>query len=170
LISSQARSTGLRHLSDLENQRLSCTRAARLPPSLVTTRVRQHGGRAGWLTQAIEHPEGTAARHALEETTDGLSAVDDHHLPAGLVGLHDAMRFADLLEAEDPGGLRIEAPGRHLFGDLLERHVGERELRSAEHEAAEEGQVDAAGHLEERIEVGDRRESSQPAREAGATP
>src|SRR5262245_47915014 len=51
-----------------------------------------------------------------------LSAVDDHHLPPGLVGLHDAMGFADLLEAEHAGGLGLEPARRHLLGDLLQRH------------------------------------------------
>jgi hypothetical protein len=30
-------------------------------------------------------------------------------------------------------------------------------------------QVDAAGHLEERVEIGDWRQAAQPARQAGAT-
>ena len=38
----------------------------------------------------------------------------------------------------------------------------------AEHEAAEERQVDAARHLQQRVEVGDRREAAQPAGQAGA--
>jgi hypothetical protein len=96
--------------------------------------------------------------------------VDDHHhLAASFVGLHDAMRLADFLEAKDPGRLRLETPRRHQFGDLLERHVGQWELRLAEHETAEESQVDAAGHLQERIEIGDWRQAAQPARQAGAT-
>ena len=33
-------------------------------------------------------------------STHGRSANDDHHFPAGLAGLHDAMRFVDLLEAK----------------------------------------------------------------------
>src|SRR6266403_985443 len=32
-----------------------------------------------------------------------ISVDDHHHLPAGLIGLHDAMRFADLLEAKHAG-------------------------------------------------------------------
>src|SRR5690349_18764813 len=79
------------------------------------------------------------------------------------------MRLTDLLKAEDPGWLRLETPGCHLFGNLLERHIGQWELGSTEHEAAEEGQVDAAGHLQKRVEVGNGREAPQPARKAGAT-
>ncbi len=41
---------------------------------------------------------------------DGRSGVDDHHLAAGLIRFHDAMRFADLLKAEDPCWLRLETP------------------------------------------------------------
>src|SRR5262245_60788341 len=71
------------------------------------------------------------------------SSVDDDHLPAGLVRLHDAMRLADLLEAEDARRLRLQPARRHVLGELLQRDVGEREARGAEDEAAEEGQVDA---------------------------
>ena len=47
------------------------------------------------------------------------------------------MSLADLLEAEDPGWLDMEAAGRGIRRDLLQRHVGERKARSAENEAAE---------------------------------
>ena len=93
------------------------------------------------------------------------SAVDDHDLAAGLVGLHDAMRLVDFLEARRLGP---EPALRHLPRDVLERHVGQRETRRAEHEAAEEGEIDAARHLQERIEILDRREPAQPAGEARA--
>src|SRR5262249_61882263 len=98
-----------------------------------------------------------------------LRLVDDHHLAASFVGFHDAMGLTDLPEAEDPGWLRLEPPRCHLFADLLERQIGQWELRSAEHEAAEEGQVDAAGHLQERVEIGNRRQTAEPACQAGAT-
>src|SRR3954447_13687491 len=51
------------------------------------------------------------------------SIVDDHHLPAGLVRLHAAMRLADLLEAEDARRLRLQPARRHVLGDLLQRDV-----------------------------------------------
>src|SRR5262249_37245335 len=85
------------------------------------------------------------------------SVVDDHHLAASFVRLHDAMGLTDILEAEHPAWLRLEATGGHLFGDLLERYIGQWELRIAENEATEERQVDAAGHLRERVEIGNRR-------------
>src|SRR5215467_9730918 len=97
------------------------------------------------------------------------SIVDDHHLAAGFVGFHDTMGLTDVLEAEDPAWLRLETSGGHLFGNLLERHIGQWELRGAEYEAAEEGQVDAAGHLCERVEIGDRRQATKPPGQAGAT-
>src|SRR5262249_10772964 len=109
------------------------------------------------------------SRRALSLLPDGRSIVDHHHLAARFVGFHDAMRLADLVEAEDPGRLRLETPSRHLYSNLLERHIGQRELRRAEHEAAEEREIDTAGHLQQRIEVGNRREATQPARQAGAT-
>src|SRR5437879_5396802 len=45
----------------------------------------------------------------------GREIVDDHHLPAGLIRLHDAMRFADLLEAKHTGRLGLEPARRHLL-------------------------------------------------------
>ena len=52
-----------------------------------------------------------------------MSVVDHDHLSAGLVGLHDAMRFADLVEAEDaerPVHGRVEPSGERedLEGDV----------------------------------------------------
>src|SRR5262245_44529350 len=79
------------------------------------------------------------------------------------------MGLADLLEAEHPAWLRLETPGGHLFGNLLEGHIGQWKLRSPEDETAEEGQVDAAGHLQERVEIGNRRQAAEPSGQAGAT-
>src|SRR5262245_13790236 len=79
------------------------------------------------------------------------------------------MRLTDLLEAENPGWLRPEPPGGHLFGNLLERNIGQWKLRSAEHRAAKLAQANAAGHLKERVEIGNRRQTAKPARQAGAT-
>src|SRR5882724_12634144 len=79
------------------------------------------------------------------------------------------MRLPNVLKAEHSGWLRLIATFRHLFGDGLKRNVREGKPRRAEHEAAEEGQVDAACHLQERVEVGDRIETTQPASQAGAT-
>ena len=97
-------------------------------------------------------------------------------------GLIEARQGADtfgveraciVLEAERRSALElrvermIEAARRHVLGDPLEGDVGEREAGGPEDEAAEEGQVDPARHLQERVEVGDRREAPQPAGEAG---
>src|SRR5215813_12766594 len=64
-----------------------------------------------------------------------------------LIGFHHSMRFPDVLKAKHSGWLRPKSACRHLFGDGLKRNVRERKLR---HEAAEEGQTDAACHLQER--------------------
>jgi len=40
------------------------------------------------------------ANPILDLSTDGRSAENDHHFPAGLVGLHDAMCLVDLLEGK----------------------------------------------------------------------
>src|SRR3989442_2259092 len=87
-------------------------------------------------------------------------------LPAGLIGLHDAMRFADLLEAKHAGGLALDPARHHLLRNSLQRHVGQREAWCAEHKTAEEREVNAAGHLQQRVKVLDRRESPQPTCEA----
>src|SRR5262249_53482999 len=97
-----------------------------------------------------------------------VSAVDHDHLSAGLVGLHDAVSFTDLVEAEDSDRLDVEPTGRGLGGDLLKGHVREREARRTEDEAAEEGQIDTARHLQQRVEVGDGIETAEPAGETGA--
>src|SRR5262249_31000150 len=82
-----------------------------------------------------------------------LSAANNHDLPASFIALHGPVRFADVLEAKHAGRLGLELARRHLLGDFLQRHVGQRESRRTEHETAEEGEVDAAGHLEQRVEV-----------------
>src|SRR5262245_55499057 len=102
-------------------------------------------------------------------STITVSLETYHKLPARLIGFHHSMRFPDVLEAEHSGWLRLIAACRHLFGDGLKRNVREGKLRRAEHEAAEESQIDAACHLQERVEVGDRCETAQPAGQAGAT-
>ena len=90
----------------------------------------------------------------------------DHHLPPGLVGLHHAMRLADLLELEDPRWFCLVAPCGDVIRNALKWDVLERKTRGPENEAAEEGQINAARHLQERVEVGDRCEAAEPTREA----
>src|SRR5262249_17401807 len=72
---------------------------------------------------------------------------DHHHFPTGLAGLHDAMRFADRLEAEHADGLGLELSRRNLLRDFLQRHVRQRETWIAEYKAAEEGEIDTTCHL-----------------------
>jgi hypothetical protein len=57
---------------------------------------------------------------------------------------------------------------RHIVRNGLERHVRQGEARRPEHEAAEETEVDAARHLQQRIEVGHRTESAEEAGQARA--
>src|SRR5262245_55517085 len=79
------------------------------------------------------------------------------------------MRLPNVLKAEHSGWFRLIAARSHLFGDGLKRNVREGKLRRAEHETAEEGKVDAARHLQERVEVGDRIEAAQPTSQTCAT-
>lgn len=53
----------------------------------------------------------TVARHCPRVISAGGGVslrVDDHHLPAGFVGFHDAVRFANFLEAKDARRFRLE--------------------------------------------------------------
>src|SRR2546427_2756119 len=92
------------------------------------------------------------------------------HLAAGLVGLHHAVSFTDFVEAEDPRRLHVEPAGCGVPGNLLKRDVRERKAWSPEHEAAEESQIDAARHLQQRVEVGNRIETAEPAGKTGTAP
>src|SRR5947209_16435148 len=76
----------------------------------------------------------------------------------------------DLVEAEDPDRLDVEPAGRCVFRYLMKRHVRQREARRPEHEAAEESQIDAARHLQQRVEVGNRIETAEPAGKTGTAP
>lgn len=96
------------------------------------------------------------------------SLVDDDHLSARFVGFHDAMCLANLFKPEYARRLGLETTLLHIPRDLLERHIRQREPRRAEHEAPEESQADSARHLQERFEIGDGREPTQPPREARA--
>ncbi len=58
---------------------------------------------------------------------EGGHPWDHHHLSAGLISFHDAMRFVDFLEAKHARWLGLEPALRHLLCDVLERHVGQRE-------------------------------------------
>src|SRR5262249_27897429 len=97
------------------------------------------------------------------------SAMHDNHLAAGFVGLHHAMRLTNLLEAKDPGWLRLELTLRDLLCDVLQGHVRERKPRCPEDEAAEEGEIDTTRHLQQRVEIRDRRKTAQPTGKAGAS-
>ena len=58
--------------------------------------------------------------------------------------------------------------GLDVSCDRLKWYVRQREAWLAKHETAEEGEVDAARHLQERVEVGDRRKAAQPTGQTGA--
>src|SRR5262249_24019127 len=109
--------------------------------------------------------DGSVATHPATAHT---LIENDHHLATCFVFLHDAMGFADFVKREDASRLCLEATRRHVLGNFLERDVGEREARGAEDEAAEEGQVDAAGYLQEGVKFFARPRPSDPAGEARA--
>jgi hypothetical protein len=91
-----------------------------------------------------------------------VAEIDVVELFATLVGFHNAARLADLVETEDPHGLNVEPTGCGVRGDQSKRHVREPKARSTEHEAAEEGQIDAARRLQQRVEVVGRIETAKP--------
>src|SRR5438445_9915146 len=76
------------------------------------------------------------------------------------------MRFAYLLEAKHAGRLGLEPASRQWWRNCLQRNVGQREARRAEHKTTEEREVDTTRHLQQRVEVLDRREPPQPTCEA----
>src|SRR5262245_23736788 len=98
-----------------------------------------------------------------------LDSEKYNNLPDRLIGFHKSVRLSNVIKAEHSGWLRLIAACRHLFGDGLKRNVREGKLRRPEHETAEEGEVDAACHLQEWVEVGDRIETAQPTGQACAT-
>src|SRR5215471_6848353 len=77
-----------------------------------------------WKSTRRTKCDATTCHHAPRLRT---LAADDHYLPAGLAGFHEAMRFADLLEAEHARRLGLEPPRRHVLRDFLQRNVGQRE-------------------------------------------
>jgi hypothetical protein len=78
------------------------------------------------------------------------------------------MRFPNVFKAKYSGWFCFTATGGHLIGDGLERNIGQRKPRIAEHKTAKEAEVDTARHLQQRVEVGHRIKPSQKARQAGA--
>src|SRR6266403_3922664 len=98
-----------------------------------------------------------------------MTVHDHHHFPLGLVRLHHSMRLMDLLELINPGRFCLVPAGSDILGDALQRNVGERKAGGSKHETAEEGQIDATRHLQERVEIGDRGEAAEPASKTSAT-
>src|SRR5262245_22550518 len=98
-----------------------------------------------------------------------MTVHDHNHFPLGLVRLHHSMRLADLLELENARWLRLVPAGGDIIGDALQRNLGEGKAGGSKHETAEEGQIDATRHLQERIEIGDRGEAAEPAGKASTT-
>jgi hypothetical protein len=69
---------------------------------LAELTIKAHGGLKRWgqFESVSAHLDQGGALWALKGQAAGRSGDDDHHFPAGLIGLHDAMRFVDLLEAK----------------------------------------------------------------------
>src|SRR5262245_18665061 len=87
----------------------------------------------------------------------------------GLVSFHHPMGLANVFEAEDARRLRIVAASGDVLSNTLKRHVRERKSRCSENEASEEGQIDAARHLQQRVEIRDRSQAAEPTGEASST-
>ncbi len=78
------------------------------------------------------------------------------------------MGFPDVVEGKDAGRSGVELAVLHLFGDVAQWYVRQRETRCAEYKAAEKSQMHAAGHPQQWIEVRYGCESTQPACQARA--
>src|SRR5262249_26238737 len=118
-------------------------------------------------SRAADAVQPVAARGVAPSCSRRRSLVNDNHFAASLVFLHGTVRFADLVEPEDPGRFDVEPTRRSVRSNLLQRQVRERKARRAEHEAAEERQIDAARHLQQRVEVGNWIEAAEPAGKTG---
>src|SRR5260370_39062863 len=84
--------------------------------------------------------------------------------------LEEAVPLAYPATSRPPGAFGRAPPRRSVRSNLLKRHVGKREAWSSEHEAAEERQIDAARHLQQRVEVGNWIETAEPAGKTGTAP
>src|SRR5262245_19606899 len=99
---------------------------------------------------------------------DEMSIDHYYHFATSLIRLHHAMRFLDLVEAEDSRWFDVESTSCSVRGDLAKRDVGEWEAWRTEHKASEECQVNPTRHLQQRVEISDRIETAQPPGETGA--
>src|SRR5262245_60938250 len=100
---------------------------------------------------------------SLSSSSRLLCACDDE-LARRLALLDQAVRLRDLLEGEHTRGPGLVVAGLDLLDDLLEGDRRERERLGAELEAAEEAELDAARHVDEREEAV---EGSEAAEESG---
>src|SRR5215469_2524939 len=89
----------------------------------------------GSTTGRGQKPDLLRHRSAAALKSGTLGVHPDHFAPS-LVGLHHAVSLADLLEAEDSGGLDVEPTRCGVRRDLLQRHSASREARNSEDEAA----------------------------------
>src|SRR4030095_8947057 len=119
------------------------------------------------LVLAFAQPRLLPVQEALQSWRVSSKTYDK--FPLRLIGFHHSMCLPNVFKAEDSGWLRLVAACRHFLGNRLKRNVREGKPRRAEHKAAEDSQIDAACHLQERVEVGDWSETAQPASQAGAT-
>jgi hypothetical protein len=68
-----------------------------------------------------------AALGRIEPIAEPASArTDRRHLSTGVVRLHDVMRLADIVEAEDPKRLDIVPAGGGLCCNLQQRRIRKR--------------------------------------------
>ena len=96
--------------------------------------------------------------------TLGRSIVNNDHFAVCLVRFHHAVGFTNVLELEHTGRLGFEPAFRHVVGDVLKWDIRQGKAWRAEDEAPEEGEIHAACHLQEWVEVLDRVEATQPPR------
>src|SRR5262249_7255914 len=104
-----------------------------------------------------------------DPSTLGCLIEHNNQLAVGLVRFHHPVGFTNVLELEHPGRLSFEPALRHVVRDLLKWDIGQGKARRAKDEAPEEGQIHAARHLQQWVEVLDRVEAAQPPRQARPT-
>jgi hypothetical protein len=125
------------------------TRTVRIAPTLTETSSPEAG-------------EPISAWCVVGRWVDIGSVERDDELAAGLACVNESMGFGDLLEREDASWFGVEHASLGLLDELLEGHVGDREVLVAERERAGEGaQLNAAREVEQGVEVRDRLESAE---------
>lgn len=103
--------------------------------------------------QRIVEPEGEITCGVVAGSSWHLAVHYDHYFSELHAGLHGPMCLLDLLELENPRGLRLVGARSDAVHNLVEGDLRERELCAAgDYRAGERRQVPTAWNLEDRLD------------------